>query len=198
MSELLPISLVAEYVYCPRSAWLSHNAGTFKANEYTVDGELVHRRVHSAGAEQREGRKQLRRVSLFSHRLGLIGYADLVEQDGDRYYPVEFKRGRVRENTTHHVQLCAQALCLEEMMHQHIDTAYMYYYESHQRVEVRLDPSLRKMTQRAIHELRDLLREPRPPAAAPSPRCRGCAHADACLPDIDAALAGFNWEDWQE
>ena len=63
MSELLPISLVAEYVYCPRSAWLFHNEGTFKANEFTVDGELVHRRVHTAGTQQREGRKQFRAAS---------------------------------------------------------------------------------------------------------------------------------------
>ena len=151
MSELLPISLVAEYVYCPRSAWLSHNAGTFRANEYTVDGELIHRRVHTTGSNQREGRKQFRRVSLFSRRLGLIGYADLVEQEGDHYYPVEFKRGKSRNRQTHRVQLCAQALCLEEMLHQQIATAYMYYHESHQRVEISLDSSLRKLTQRTIH-----------------------------------------------
>lgn len=197
MSELLPISLVAEYVYCPRSAWLSYNAGTFKANEFTVDGELIHRRVHSAGSEHREGRKQFRRVSLYSRRLGLIGYADLIEQEGDRYYPVEFKRGTVKDNVAHRVQLCAQTLCLEEMTHQDVPVGYLYYYESHQRLEVPLDPPLRHLTIKSIHELRDILGSDHPPAASPSPRCHGCAQADACLADIDTALAGFRWEEWQ-
>jgi len=197
VSELLPISLVAEYVHCPRSAWLSYNAGAFRANEYTVDGELIHRRVHTAGSNRRTHRKQFRRVPIYSRRLGLIGYADLIEQEGEVYYPVEFKRGRARERTSHQVQLCAQALCLEEMTRREVPVGYLYYYESHKRLEVPLGPTLRHLTVRAIHELRALLASDRPPAALPSPRCKGCAQADACLGNVDTALSAFRWEDWQ-
>lgn len=196
MSDLLPISLVAEYVYCPRAAWLSHNAGTFSPNEYTVDGELIHRRVHTTGSDRRGRRKRFRRVPIYSRRLGLIGYADLIEQEGEVYYPVEFKRGRARERTSHRVQLCAQALCLEEMTRREVPVGYLYYYESHRRVEVPLDSTLRRFTVRSIHELRALLAGDRPPAALPSPRCKGCAQADACLGNVAAALSAFRWEDW--
>jgi CRISPR-associated exonuclease Cas4 len=197
MSQLIPISLLSQYAYCPRSAWLYYNTGAFKENQYTVDGELVHRRVHTAGTDQREGRKQLRRVSLYSRRLGLIGYADLIEQEGDAYYPVEFKRGTARQRTSYEVQLCAQALCLEEMTRKDVPVGYLYYYASHQRMEVPLDVALRNLTTRSIHELRDLLSSERAPAASPSPRCKGCAQADACLASVDRVLSDFSWEDWQ-
>lgn len=195
MSEPIPISLISEYVFCSRSAWLSYAAGGFRPNEFTVEGELLHRRVHTQGTERREDRRQWRKVPLYSRRLGLIGYADVVEEKGGVYYPIEHKRGRMRQRTSEQVQLCAQALCLEEMLRRPVELGYIYYPGSRRRLEVRITPELRRLTRRALHEVRELIKSPVPPPAEPSPRCNGCAQADACLSYGDAALRSFSWEE---
>ena len=197
MSEPIPISLLSEYVFCPRSAWLSYAAGAFQPNEFTVEGELLHRRVHSKGTDKRGESRQWRKVPLFSRQLGLIGYADVVEEMAGVYYPVEHKRGKLRQRTSEQVQLCAQALCLEEMLHQPVEVGYIYYPGSRRRLEVPITPELRRLTRRALHEVRDLLKSPIPPPPQPSPRCRGCAQADACLSQEDAVLKGFSWKEWE-
>lgn len=195
MSEPIPISLIAEHVFCPRSAWLSYVAGSFQHNEFTVEGELIHKRAHSPGKDRRAGHRQWRKVPLFSKRLGIIGYADIVEETNGICYPVEYKRGKLRERTSEQVQLCAQAICLEEMLRQKIETGYIYYHDSHRRLAVALTPELRRLTRRAIHEVRELIKSPLPPPATVSPRCSGCAQSEACLGEAVPALEKFNWEE---
>jgi len=100
MSEPIPISLVSEYVFCPRAAWFSYAGGAFQPNEFTVEGELLHKRVHTKGTDKRSGFRQWRKVPLYSRRLGLIGYADVVEEVEGIYYLVEHKRGKLRQRTS--------------------------------------------------------------------------------------------------
>jgi len=197
MSEPVPISLISEYVFCSRSAWLSYAAGAFQPNEFTVEGELLHHRVHSQGTDKRQSRRQWRKVPLYSRRLGLIGYADVVEEMEGVYYPVEHKRGKLRQRTSEQVQLCAQALCLEEMVRRPVETGYIYYPGPRRRLEVPITPELRRLTRRALHEVRELIKSPLPPPAEPSPRCRGCAQADACLSGENALLRKFDWMEWE-
>lgn len=192
MAEWIAIGVLAEYVFCPRSAWFAHAAGLFQPNEYTVEGEHVHRRVHAQGHELQGTKKVWRRVLLYSRRLGLVGYADAVEYWDGKYYPVEYKRGKVGEKLSDQVQICAQAMCLEEMTDERVEVGFIYYVRSRRRVPVRLDSSLRHLTVSSLREVRELLREPQPPHGAYAPRCRGCAQYPVCLPDAD--LKQVSWE----
>lgn len=191
MRPELPISLVVEYTYCPRAAWLSYVAGQFQPNAFTVEGALLHLRVHSpAGPEGRP--RRFRKVAVWSERYGLYGYADLVEQHGSILVPVEYKRGKAKVSLSDQVHVALLALCLEEMVKVAIPRGFLFYFGSRRRVEVPLTPELRRTAVRAIHETRDLLAQGSPPPALPGPRCRGCALEPACL----ARLSTFSWEEW--
>ncbi len=196
MKDPLPISLVAEHVFCPRGAWLAHVAGAFQANEFTVEGELLHTRVHAGGSSERGGKRQWRKVPLGSLRLGVAGYADLVEDAGQHLVVVEYKRGTVRERRSDMIQVCLQALCLEEMTGRDVPQGVIFYAASRRRIAVSLDPSLRAEARNAVHALREDLAQRTPPKAEQGPRCRGCALSVACLAGIDERLRHFDWREW--
>lgn len=194
MAELIPIGVLAEYVFCPRSAWLAHVAGLFQPNEFVVEGRFVHKRVHELGYEQRGSRRIWRKVLVFSKRLGLVGYADAVELVEGWYQPVEYKRGKARERLSDRVQLCSQALCLEEMTRKPVEVGFIYYAKSRRRVPVGFDSALRHLTLSSLHQVRELLSQPEPPPPDPAPKCRGCSQYPACLPQ--GHLQEFRWEEW--
>jgi len=194
--ELIPISLVSEYVFCPRSAWLAYVAGAFEPNEFTVEGEILHRRVHQRGKGKRPGKRQWRKVPVFSRRLGVVGYADMVEEIEGQFFPVEYKRGKARLHISDQVQLCLQAMCLEEMLRCPIETGFIYYASSRRRLEVDLTGPIRRLARKAVHEVRELLRQSAPPPAIFSPKCRGCAQRAACMPETPATEGKFSWEEW--
>ncbi|MEN3010726.1 MAG: CRISPR-associated protein Cas4 [Candidatus Bipolaricaulaceae bacterium] len=181
MRPELPLSLVAEYAFCPRAAWLSFVAGQFQPNAFTVEGALLHRRVHRpAGPEGRP--RRFRRVPVWSQRLGLYGYADLVEQYGPHFVPVEYKRGKAKVSWSDQIHVALVALCLEEMLGVSIPRGFLFYFGARRRVEVPLGPDLRRAAVRAVHATRELVAQGAPPPAQSGPRCRGCALAPACLP----------------
>ena len=191
MRPELPISLVAEAVFCPRAAWLSYVAGQFQPNAFTVEGALLHRRVHRpAGPEGKPLR--FRKTPGWSERHGLFGYADLVEVRGTHVVPVEYKRGKAKVSLSDLVHLALVALCLEEMLRLPIPKGYLFYFGSRRRVEVPLSLDLRRTAERAVRDTRDLVARPVPPPAQAGPRCRGCALAPACF----ANLARFDWKEW--
>lgn len=194
MQEFIPISIVSEYVFCARSAWLAHVAGVFEPNEFTVEGEILHRRVHSKGKGKRPGKRQWRRVPVFSRRLGIMGYADMVEEIEGQFFPVEYKRGKAKLHLSDQVQLCLQGMCLEEMLRCPIEAGFIYYASSRRRLKVDLTGPLRHLAKKSIHEVRELIRQDTPPPAAFSPKCRGCAQRQACMPDVPQEK--FNWEEW--
>jgi len=194
--ELIPISLVSEYVFCPRSAWLAYVAGAFEPNEFTVEGEILHRRVHQRGKGKRPGKRQWRKVPVFSRRLGVVGYADMVEEIEGQFFPVEYKRGKARLHISDQIQLCLQAMCLEEMLRCPIETGFIYYASSRSRLEVDLTGPIRRLARKAVHEVRELLRQSAPPPAIFSPKCRGCAQRPACMPETPTVEGKFDWEEW--
>lgn len=187
----LPVSLVAEYAFCPRAAWLAYVAGQFQPNEFTVEGALLHRRVHCPAGPEGTLRR-FRKVPVWSHRYGIYGYADLVELRGTAAIPVEYKRGKAKVSLSDRVHVALIALCLEEMLGICIPRGFLFYFGSRRRVEVPLSVELRRAAVRAVHETRSLVAQPEPPPAESSPRCRGCALASACL----AELTPFSWEEW--
>ena len=172
----IPIAALNHYAYCPHRCWRMFCAGEFLDNEYTIEGTSLHDRVHTVGEEQRDETWQVRATWLKSERYGLIGKADLIESDSGQLYPVEYKRGKRGEWDNNELQVCAQALCLEEMTGQSITTGYIYYAYSHQRQRVDICTELRQQAIATIQAVQTLLETGQMPKAVYSKRCQGfCA-----------------------
>jgi len=186
--ELLPISALQHLMFCERQCALIHVEQAWSENRLTVEGKLMHERVDERGAETRDGVRTARGVPLQSLRLGLVGKADVVEfrrEDGEvwRPFPVEYKRGKPKANRCDEVQLCAQAMCLEEMLDVAVPQGSLFYGTTRRRKDVSLDAELRSMTAAAAERLHVLVVGGRTPDAAPGPRCRNCSLSAVCLPD---------------
>jgi len=201
--DLVPARMVNEYVYCPRLAFIEWVEGDFQDNIYTVEGRHAHRRVDreqprrvdqdavtsgdQAGAAAEE-RIHARSVHLSGAVCGVVARIDLVEADGGRATPVDYKRGAPPKNEEgchepERVQLCAQALVLEENGFE-CAQGVLYFTGARQRVSVPFTDALRARTHQAVADLRAMaLSGQLPPVLADSPRCQGCSLAGVCLPD---------------
>lgn len=192
--ESLPLSALNHHLYCARRAYLIHAERVFVDNEHTTLGNLAHEAVDTPGYEHRAGWQLLRALPLYSDTLGLTGKADLVEvrrdSASDRIVearPVEYKKGPARRWSNDHAQLCAQALCLEEMLGLSIPSGLIYHAASSKRTEVVFDQSLRELTLATLDALRSTLALHTSPAAVLTPRCDGCSLRGVCLPEAAAA-----------
>ncbi|MEM3402462.1 MAG: CRISPR-associated endonuclease Cas1 [Candidatus Hadarchaeales archaeon] len=193
--DLIPLRYLNEYVYCPRLGYLEMACGEFEDNEFTVDGAIKHRAVETEKGKDREddvGR--MTSLLLSSERLGIIGKIDLLESDGAEFTPVEYKRGNApnREQKVYEpekVQLCAQGLLLRDNGY-NSNKGYVYFADSHRRVEVVFDEELICRTYQAIEGFREILaRVDPPPPLQDSPKCFGCSLNKICLPDETLLLA---------
>jgi CRISPR-associated exonuclease Cas4 len=184
----VPISALEHYSYCPRQCGLIHIEQTFEENIFTVKGRLAHERVDVADTEIARGVRVLRGVPLWSERLGLRGKADVVEIRPDGPYPVEYKVGR-RRGRHADLQLCAQALCLEEMLGVSVRNGAVFYHAARRRHEVLIDQALRDETVYAISSVRVMLLAQSLPAAPNDARCPSCSLINACLPHVVAESA---------
>lgn len=195
LPDLIPVRMVNEYVYCPRLAYLEWIQGEWDDNADTVGGRYAHRRVDAEPArdvpEAREaaGRElTARSLMLSSESLGVIARMDLLELDGERATPVDYKRGRVPDvpgqaYDPERVQLCLQGLILRDHGYR-CEGGVLYYVESRTRVEVAFDAELEELTRRAVDGLAGLARGGRMPAPlVDSPKCVRCSLAGICLPD---------------
>jgi CRISPR-associated exonuclease Cas4 len=201
--EPLPLSLLNDFLYCRRRAALKIVEGWREANVHTERGDIVHEHSDLAGYEVVKGVTLLRALPVFSERLGLNGKCDIVEAGLDAnpkseirnpkwLRPVEFKLGRRRKWENDDAQLCAQALCLEEMFGVAVPRGAVFHADSKRRREVEFTPKLRQRTEAAVAELHALLREsqienlksqiPRLPAAVFKPACEECSLFEICLP----------------
>ena len=180
--DYISIASLNQYNYCPHRCWRMFCAGEFVDNQYTIEGTSLHDRVHTVGDNYREETWQIRAIWLKSDRHGLIGKADLIEEQDGQIYPVEYKRSAQGEFANDELQVCAQALCLEEMTRRQIDRGYVYYCQSHQRQLVELTPTLRMNTIQSIESVRKLLDTGTMPKPIYTPRCQGCSLQAQCLP----------------
>lgn len=180
----MPISALQHMLYCPRQCALIHVERLWTENAYTAEGRLLHRRVDAGGAELRSGSKIGRGVPLRSLRLGLVGVADVVElRPGGRPYPVEYKRGRPKAHRADEAQLCAQALCLEEMLGAAVPEGALFYGAERRRTVVPFDGELRSLTERLAGDTRRMLAARETPGAEyDRQRCSACSLIDACQP----------------
>jgi len=194
-SDYIPIAALNHYAYCPHRCWRMFVAGEFLDNSYTIEGTNLHERVHTVGAGNREEIWQIRAIWLKSDNYRLIGKADLIESHDGEFIPVEYKRGSKGEWDNDELQVCAQALCLEEMTGKRLDTGYIYYASSHQRQPVAIDLALRQRAIATIRAVETLIQTGKMPPAVYSPRCKGCSLFDRCLPRLTEKVQRYREEE---
>lgn len=195
--ERFSLSLLNDYLYCPRRAALKSVEGRRSSNEYTLAGQLNHEHADLPGFEHRAGWRLLRALPVWSNSLGLNGKADIVEvrECGGLIVearPVEYKSGRKSKWLNDCAQVCAQALCLEEMFNLSIPEGLIYHAKSHQRTRVIFDESLRAETRQAVVGMRNLLESSTIPLPILKPQCEGCSLHEICLPEIPSHQSGAN------
>lgn len=198
-SELLPVSALQHLLFCERQCALIHLEQQWAESRLTALGRIEHDRVDEGYREFRRGRRQFAGLHIRSLELGLFGRMDVLELDLiDRqgpdnaltfglkgewsFYPVEFKHGATKEGDCDRVQLCAQALCLEEMLNVVIADASLFYHRIRRREDVALDPRLREKTLEAASRLQQLFARGITPAPEYLPHCRSCSLLELCLP----------------
>jgi CRISPR-associated exonuclease Cas4 len=223
----MPLSLLNDFLYCPRRAALKIVEGWRAENKHTVLGDIVHEHADLPGYEVAKGIKLLRALPVFSDRLGLSGKCDIVEAhpvaaevtrltspvpqpstlnsqpptasksaptDVGGYatlVPVEYKKAKRRQFENDDAQLCAQALCLEEMFKLPVERGAVFHAESKRRREVEFTPELRTLTEAAIQQLHRLLDLEQVPPAEFKPPCEECSLYRICLPEITSVPPGL-------
>jgi CRISPR-associated exonuclease Cas4 len=193
-NELLPLSGLQHYLYCPRQCALIHVEQEWSENRFTAEGNVLHEKAHSGADEHRggDGVKITRSLPVRSNRLGLSGICDIVEfhRDGT-VFPVEYKRGKPKSHRADEVQLCAQAMCLEEMLNLTIRQGFLYYGKRRRRTEVALDEPLRKLVADTATLFHRQFRElETPPAEYEARKCGACSLTEICQPRLNHRARG--------
>ena len=208
--ELLPISALQHLIFCERQCALIHVERLWAENRWTVEGRHLHDKAHTATTQNITGVRIARGLRLHSYSLGLIGQADVVEleiversessvesqrQDSGssqlsardpqllRVTPIEYKRGKPKKDDCDRVQLCAQAICLEEMLGQTIETGQLFYGKRKRRTEVDFTAELRALTKQKALRLHEMIANRETPTAVREPKCDQCSLLHLCLPD---------------
>jgi len=210
--ELVPLSALQHLVFCERQCALIHVEQLWRDNPRTLEGSHLHNRTHDSGP-RREVRGDVvicRGLPVRSFRLAVSGIADVVEfhrrvgaigQETEpaapvtamalvglhgtwEPFPVEYKRGEPKPGLCDEVQLCAQAVCLEEMLGVRVNEGALFYGATQHRQGVRFDASLRAATEEAAHRLHELVRERVTPRAAREAKCKHCSLLEICRPDV--------------
>ena len=190
--DLLPLSGIQHFAYCERQWGLIHVENQWVENLRTAEGRLLHQRVDDPYfMESRGDVKTVRSVPLLSKTLGLYGVADIIElhrEAGDvsstKYSIVEYKRGKPKPDDRDEVQLCAQAICLEEMLGITLNYGYIYYGETKHRHRVEFDEVLRSKVKALAEKMHLLYTHEITPRAVKGKRCKNCSMKDICLPKL--------------
>ena len=181
----IAISLINAYLYCKRRAGLISIESVFIDNHHTIKGKYVHKRIDVFGSNNISDVNYLRSLSVWSKKLAIYGKCDIVEkhQNGG-VVPVEYKKGVVRNFDNDNCQLCAQALCLEEMFNIDIDHGFIFHASSKRRRKVEFSKSLRDLTKNTIDQIHQLISSQQVPSAVKSIKCQGCSLNQYCLPEV--------------
>ncbi len=181
----VPISAIEHFSYCPRQCALIHVEQTFDENVYTIRGSLAHQRVESAESTVEHGIRVVRDIPLWSERYGLRGKSDAVEFHRAGPFPVEYKVGRPH-GIHADLQLCAQALCLEEMLGVAVPVGAIYHHATRSRRDVAFTPDLRARVVEVIEQIREILVRQVVPTAPNDRRCPSCSLYASCMPAVVA------------
>jgi CRISPR-associated exonuclease Cas4 len=185
--ETIPISALNQYCYCPRRCALIHIEQVWDENRATAEGRIMHERVHEQDRESRGNVRIEYGIPLRSLRLGLIGKADVVEfhrldKDTWQPFPVEYKRGKPKPDHCDLIQLCAQAMCLEEMLSVSVPNGAIFYGRTRRRLDVSFNDTLRRETEEAAKRAHQLIASGKTPPPVYEKRCENCSLIGECLP----------------
>lgn len=189
--EPIPLSALQHAVYCLRQAALIHIERAWADNRFTAEGNVLHAVADKGGARKVRGIRRVMALPLASQRLNISGVADVVEflshADGETPLPIEYKRGKPKLHRADEVQLCAQALCLEEMTGRAVPEGALFYAETKRRLVIPFDNELRQLTEETIVALVEIFSSGRtPPPTSRRERCRACSLIELCRPDAVA------------
>ena len=195
--DLIPLSALQHYLYCPRQCALIHLEQQWAENRQTAEGRLLHDRADTPAVERRHGVRTITAMPLSSAELGIAGVADVVEfhtgDSGESPYPVEYKRGRPKTHRADEVQLCAQALCLEAMFGVTVGEGALFYGEPRRREVVVFDDGLRTLTLETLRATRAMFMAGQTPLARyEAKRCDNCSLLDLCQPRMLARAGGVD------
>lgn len=195
--DYLQLSGIQHFAFCRRQWALIHIENQWAENERTVDGIIMHEKAHSGDAESRGDVVIMRALRVFSATLGVSGECDVVEfnrnADGISLnghdglwqpYPVEYKRGKPKEHNADEMQLCAQAMCLEEMLCCRIPEGALFYGEPRRRTPVIFTEELRQRVSDCLSEMHDLMQRGYTPKVKPQKGCTACSLRELCLPKL--------------
>lgn len=179
-----PLSALNDLLFCPRRCFLHRVEGVWVENAHTLTGSRDHRRVHTQKDSETCDGRSARGLRLVSHTIRIQGVSDLVEFSDDVPFPVEYKRGKRRKWDNDDVQLCAQAICLEEMLSVSVPAGAIYHVKTKRRRDVAFTPKLREQTRQAAERLHELLKQTIAPQAILHKKCQQCSVHDICIPEL--------------
>ncbi|MCX4320693.1 CRISPR-associated protein Cas4 [Roseburia sp. 1XD42-69] len=196
--DYLMLSGIQHFAFCKRQWAMIHIEQQWAENYRTTAGEIMHKKAHDESAFEKRGNLlTVRGLRISSRSLGLSGQCDVVEFHQDEngidlfgyegkwnIVPVEYKRGTVKENNADELQLCAQAVCLEEMFQMDIPEGFLYYGENRRRHQVEFTSELRSEVERTADKMHEMFRRGHTPGAKPSKQCKSCSLENLCLPKL--------------
>lgn len=187
--DYIQLSSIQHFIFCPRQCALIHVDGLWNENVFTTRGKIMHEKVDSDEDEIRGAKHIVRSLNIYSRKLGLAGRCDVVEfvditSKSGSAYPVEYKSGQPKKNSSDMAQLCAQALCLEEMLNIPVNEGAIFYGKPRRRLIVDLDAGLRKETEKIIDAVHNIIRNRIIPAAKYEKKCDSCSLNDFCMPGL--------------
>lgn len=196
--DYLMLSGLQHFCFCRRQWALIHVEQQWEDNYRTTAGELFHQRAHDSSSFEKRGKTMFARgYKIASSQLGLSGECDVIEfkyaKNGIKLHgiegtwsvtPVEYKKGKEKESSEDEVQLCAQAMCLEEKLLTNISKGYLYYGETKRRTEVLFTEELRNTVTKYVNEMHQLIRRGYTPIVKTSPKCKSCSLKEICVPKL--------------
>ena len=203
--KMIPLSYVSQFGYCKRRTGLLMLEQQWNESVDTAKGSAEHQNVHLYRSAERKGVVTLTDLPVISHNMNLIGRCDAIEATESKggavipflehrsftLYPIEYKHGKMRSESEYELQLCAQAMCLEEMYHCEIHSGAVFYISSHRRKKIQFTIEMRESVQQIAKALSDMLQTKIVPAAEPSPKCAKCSIKDICMPGIAESAADY-------
>lgn len=202
--EYLPVSLLSQICYCPRRAGLLLNERLWSESADTAKGRAEHEHVHTERVEKRGNLVKLFEYTVFSDQFAWTGKCDCIEASYDEkgcripaadfpvsLFPIEYKHGVVREEEEYKVQLCAQAICLEEMFHTSIPKGALFFISAHRRLEVAIDEPLRQRKKQLAEQLGSMRENLTIPGGEYSSKCRRCSLLELCMPKVQPSAQRY-------
>lgn len=207
--DFLMLSGIQHFVFCKRQWALIHIEQQWKENYFTVDGNIMHENAHDHGfTEKRKDILITRGMPVFSRTLGISGTCDVVEfhrnEEGIALkhteglflpVPIEYKRGKPKEHDADALQLCAQAVCLEEMLVCRIESGFLYYGETKRRQEIVFDDGLREQVVMMCGKMHEYFARQHTPKVKVSKACQSCSLSEICLPKLNGSISVKDYMD---